>query len=312
MNVKRSSWKQSLSSPLAGMAGMLRGGRGRASLALLLAALFFGGARVAWHKWGHLVVASDRYTLAPENIEVTPQPAWIRADVKAEVVRDGSLRDLKILDEQLTLKVANAFAMHTWVANVERVSKHYGPRVVVELQYRQPIAMVEVITDDTRGLLPIDAASVLLPPEDFSPNDVRLYLRIAVGDSKPAGPVGTLWGDERVAGAAKIAAAWSANWQAADLFRIVAIDNRRTDRLRSEVTYELLTRHGRRIIWGHAPGAEKSGEAIASQKISRLLKYVREQGSLDGPGATTEIDLRDPKERATMPSTARLRAPARQ
>ncbi len=302
---KRNSWKDAIVSPIARIAKLL-GGSNRSFVAgvILLAACVIG-ALVAWNKWGAVIVSSDRYTLSAENIEVTPQPPWIHADVKAEVIRDGSLNSLQILDEQVTVKVAGAFSVHNWVANVKRVSKHYGPKILVDLEYRRPVAMVEVTTDGGRGLLPVDAAGVLLPPDDFSPTEVRDFLRITVGDSVPAGPVGTSWGDERVAGAAKIAAAWGSQWQPIELYRIAAVTDG-ASRSRLVPTYELYTRQGIRVIWGRAPGQETSGEATSTQKIARLVQYVEQHGALDSQAAVAAIDLRDSRDISVTPRTAGL------
>jgi hypothetical protein len=302
---KRNGWKDAIVSPIARIA-KLTGGSNRSFVAgVVLLAVCVVGALVAWKKWGTTVVSSPRYTLSAENIEVTQQPPWIHADVKAEVIRDGSLSNLQILDEQVTVKVAGAFSVHNWVADVKRVSKHYGPKIIVDLEYRRPVAMVEVTTDGGRGLLPVDATGVLLPPDDFSPTEVRDFLRVSVGDSIPAGPIGTAWGDERVAGAAKIAAAWGSQWQPLELYRIVAVSDG-TSRSRASPSYELYTRQGTRIIWGCAPGQESSGEATATQKIARLVRYVAEHGALDGQTAVAAIDLRDSRDISVTPRTAGL------
>ena len=62
------------------------------------------------------------------------RPAWIHTDVKAEVIRNASLdAALSVLDDNLTVNIAQAFALHPWVAKVTRVSKHHPARVKVEV-----------------------------------------------------------------------------------------------------------------------------------------------------------------------------------
>ncbi|HEY5315185.1 MAG TPA: hypothetical protein VIK18_21820, partial [Pirellulales bacterium] len=100
------------------------------------------------------IVASPHYNLDPRSMTVTPQPAWIHSDVKAEVLRDGSLdHALNLLDESLLERVAKAFALHPWVAQVTSVRKRSGPELEVQLIYRRPACMVEV----PGGLYPVDA-----------------------------------------------------------------------------------------------------------------------------------------------------------
>ena len=120
------------------------------------------------------------------------------------------------------MKVASAFALHNWVANVKRVSKHPGP------QDRGRPGIPQAGGDgrgdqggDARACCLSTLFGVLLPTDDFSPNQTRNYLRIAAGDTTPAGLVGTAWGDERIAGAARLAGrSLEPSWRALGLYRI--------------------------------------------------------------------------------------------
>ena len=125
-----------------------------------------------WKHWGPEITSSPEYRVDASRIELTPQPAYIHGNVKLEAVKAGGLAELSILDPKLTEKVRHAFGLQTWVASVDRVTKHHPARVVVEVTYRRPVAMVVVTAGSERGLLPVDAHGVLLPPEDFSANQV--------------------------------------------------------------------------------------------------------------------------------------------
>ncbi|MEQ8791358.1 MAG: hypothetical protein RIC55_34165 [Pirellulaceae bacterium] len=321
-STRKPSWLQSSAARMAGAAALLRGRARPVILVALMAAGLLGGAFFVRHRWPQSLPAQ---ALSASDLIVTPQPDWIHGDVKSDVLRDAQLTQFDVLDPQLTSRVADAFSAHTWVAEVRNVSKYAGPQVHVELVYRRPIAMVEVTAAGRAGLLPVDQHGVLLPPEDFSPNQARDYLRIAATDSKPAGPVGTPWGDPRVLGAARIAAAWNdyaaasnadsapdgdaasnTAWKQAGLYRIEAEGPppRPRPHLEASINYSLTTKEGRRMIWGRSPGEEASGEAAASQKIARLLAHVQSEGPLDKqpPG---QIDLRDAQSLRVLPPTAR-------
>src|SRR5437870_4584631 len=113
--------------------------RGVALTALLgIAAII--GAIYCWQRWGAVATQSPDYLVTPEKISVTPPPAWIHTDVKAEVVRTAGLSRLSLRDKQLVEHVAHAFALHPWVAKVVRVEKQFPAKVAVELLYRQPVA----------------------------------------------------------------------------------------------------------------------------------------------------------------------------
>lgn len=251
-------------------------------LASLVAAPF-----VAWHYWGGTIVSTK--VLDPSKLVVNDPPPWIQADVKGEVVRDGSLATLSLFDKQFTMKVVQAFKLHHWIADVVYVSKKDSDVVFVEVVYRRPVAWVEVVHADGKGLLPVDRDGVVLPTDDFAgqANPAQDYPRIIVpGFGMPIGLIGTQWGDKRVEGAALIAAAFGESWTETGLYRIVCLE---TVNGTAEPEFELHTKDiGGRIFWGSTPGREESREAPARIKVAHLLDYLRDGGSLDG----VDLDLR--------------------
>lgn len=276
------------------MALPVRGPAATFSALLVLVILFGAGFGYAWQRWGGLVRNHPRYAIVAEQLETTPQPDWIQADVKHDVLREGNLSTLSLLDPQVTVKVAREFGLHSWVAEVRRVRKEYPSRIVVDLEYRRPVAMVEVMTNGQRGLLPVDAKGVLLPPQDFSAEQTREYLRISVGETLPAGSAGTSWGDPDVAAAAAIAAVLGDAWRAVRLYRISILNPAPATRGRvNDRQFTLVTRDGVQIVWGHAPGLESGQEARAADKVARLTRFAEQRGGLTPSSTERTIDLRD-------------------
>jgi hypothetical protein len=251
-----------------------------------------------WRQWGPTITRAPAYGLDESKFEVTAQPTYIHANVKREAVRAGNLAGLSVLDPKLIEKVQQAFAVQTWVESVERITKHHPARVVVEIKYRRPIGMVEIAQGDERGLLPVDTQGVLLPPEDFSANQVRNYLRISIGTTAPQGPVGTPWGDPRITAAASIAESLGDTWQKLQLYRL----QHTGDDPAGAPLFDLTTREGAKVIWGHAPGHEISGEATASEKVAYLATWHEKNGPLSALGEKKEINVRD-GQRARTPVT---------
>ncbi len=173
-----------------------------------------------WRGVGEEVLSSAPYWLTVEQVAVTPTPAWIHCDVRADVFRDASLDGpLSILESDLVERLADAFSLHPWVKKVVRIRKYHPAAVTVEVVYRRPACMVLVKPNPSDpksiGLLPVDDEGVLLPSGDFSPIEAARYPRLAGVDSVPQGPVGTRWGDARVAGAPRSPACWDprgTNW----------------------------------------------------------------------------------------------------
>jgi hypothetical protein len=253
---------------------------------VVVAAAF--AARAIWQQVRADVFGGADYQLTLDDIEITPAPSWIRSDVKAEALRDGSLDEpLPLADEDLAERIAKAFALHPWVATVERVSKRYPAGATVELVYRRPVAMVEV----PDGLFPVDRDGVLLPSADFTATEARNYPRIAGAPSQPFGPVGTSWNDPTVTAGAKIAEQLEPIWKELGLYQI---------RPMAEATqshsiarhFELITRSGATITWGNASGHEAPGEPGAAEKISRLKKLLADYGSFNEGARNLKLDLR--------------------
>lgn len=261
---------------------------------LLLLACVLGGI-LGWQKWGQPALLQTATPLTVDQIHVTSQPAWIKADVRREAFRDGSLGELSSLDHELAYKVYRAFELHSWVAKVNRVNKGPKGRVDVDLRYRRPVAWVEIPSTmspkNEDGIMPIDGEAVLLPPTDFQEQTIPM-LRITIDGLIPWGPVGTPWPDPRVAGAAQLAALVEGTWQQLQLHRIAIASASGDVRSTGPVVYELITRSGHRFLWGSAPGMEQVGEASTTQKI-QMLRQLASEVSAAAPTQRWEIDLRD-------------------
>ncbi len=269
-------------------------GASDAGLTWILIALFlllvWGATYFAWGRFGGHLLASGDFQISPESLEVTPQPQWIvHSDVTAESLLSGSLTGLSSREPDLTLRVAQAFLMHPWVARVKHVTKRYPAKVAVDLDYRQPVGMVEV----AGGRLPIDANGVLLPTVDFSAEMANRFPRITAGQSTPVSNIaGSRWGDDRIHGAAKVAGFLLPYWHKLELDRVIAY-REANDALGQSLAYFVLrTQKGTAIIWGHAPQEERSGEPPADQKLVRLSEFFQQRGGLDVLQENETIDLR--------------------
>jgi hypothetical protein len=234
--------------------------------------------RGVWKTVGEDVLAKESFWLTADRVEITPPPSWIRSDIRAEVFRDASLdRPLSILDEDLVERIAQAFSLHAWVAEVRGVRKKHPGGVAVDLAYRRPVCIVEAPV----GPFAVDAGGVVLPSLDFCGVDLRMYPRLTGVDSVPTGTVGTRWRDVRVAEGAEIAEAIGPAWSQLELDQILPMAE--TDSQGDgEYTYLLTTRTGARIHWGRAPGRERAGELAAVEKVAQLKTYQEVNGTLEG------------------------------
>jgi hypothetical protein len=256
------------------------------TLAVVLAAIV--GSCIAWQKWGAPSLGSAEYLVVPEQIEVTPQPTWIHTNVKADCIRSLAGIRLDLLDRDLVEKVANAFALHPWVAQVVRIEKRYPAQLSVDIEYRRPTLVVKLDSPGEDGLLFLDEEAVLLPSSDFAPGQARSFLRLSAAGETPSSVYGAPWNSERIAGAARLATIWGTRWQPLGLYWIFAAKVRS-----GEMIYELRSQDDKvRVIWGVTPGHESPHEPSAEQKIAALEQFVHDKGPLDKSASDGLIDLR--------------------
>jgi hypothetical protein len=252
-------------------------------LFLVLGLLFFGlilGSRSIRARIGDL----DRYAVVFAEVDCPAPPGLRREEFLDEVqYLSGLPGRLRLLDEDLAQRLAQAFASHPWVEDVVRVEILPARPARVQLTFRTPVLAVACpgLTAEGAGSWPsaarvVDRHGILLPAAK-----ANLELPVLAGRvAPPAGSAGTPWGDPRVAACAATAGFLHANQARFHFQEIQAGDDG-----------VVLTTPKARVLWGNPPGAETAAEAEAAQKLERLLEFCARHGCLDG----YEYDVRPPK-----------------
>lgn len=234
------------------------------------------------------------YQVPWSQIRINEAGRWVPLDLLDQVRAQSDLPpELPLLEDGLVRQLAAAFARHPWIEAVKSVVKApHGVRV--EVVYRQPVLMVRT----PRGVYPVDAEGVLLPPADFSVTDVEQFPQVVQVRSMPQGPAGRSWGDEAVAGAARLAARLTSGsdhetpWERYGLQAIVIRSKQGPVANVEDVIYGLMTRDGSQIVWGHAPGADAL-EPSVDQKLQRLDKFLADNDRFDYLNQPILIDITD-------------------
>lgn len=254
---------------------LARRGPGIGAAAVLVAAVVAG--LWLWSRYGERARGHGEFVLVPDQVMVRGVAPWVRSDVKAEALRTASLdHGLPLDDPHLERRLARAFEMHPWVRRVVAVRTRHPAAADVEIECREPVAMVGV----EGGLLAVDGEGVVLPSGDFDAATAARFPKIRGIASSPQGPEGTPWGDEAVVEGAALAAAIGPEWEPLSL-----VECRPT--LEQNVRcWELVADGGRTFRFGSAPGSEAEGEPTAAVKIGRLRTAAR------GAEGAEPVDLR--------------------
>lgn len=234
----------------------------------------------------------QQYRLLASKIEITPPPHWIPNDLVEQVIRRAGLpNELSLLDQTITRRVAEAFERHPWIKGRAKVSTAVPARMRVELEYREPVAMVRVTQAEKSGLYPIDAEATLLPSGDFSPAQIAKYPLIENVSTPPRGAEGSIWKDARVIGAARLAIELRQYWEQFGFQSIRVPSSFNSNPAWDDVSLQLGTRGGSRVIWGRPPGAKHPGELPTEKKVERIRFYLRHHGPFDSSHGPFEYDI---------------------
>lgn len=257
-------------------------------------ALLIGGVYLypSLRAWLPDLDSQPEYRFRTSDLRTNAPHRWVPANLTERVLSDAGVpEEVSLLDESLAPRIAAAFAAQPWVAGVEtvRISRHHG--IEVRLTYRVPVLMVE--TQGGGGMYPVDRDGILLPPADFTPDDIAEFPKLRGIESPPTGGSGSAWGNPVVLAGARLAEVLTPDgdleryWRR---FQLSAIEPAQEE-AGVPVTFELATAAGSRIIWGRPPGEDEL-EPSVEQKLGRLESYFAGQGGSDSPQSRRRIDIR--------------------
>lgn len=228
------------------------------------------------------------YRVTAESIELVDPPPWVPERFVERSLGEADLPPtMSLLDDDLVTDLAKAFEQSPWVEEVGEIRKLPTGRVLADLRFRRPVAVVRA----NRVSYPVDAHGVLLPAEDFDPVRARGLPHIVNITTEPA-EVGSAWVDPVLHGAAAIADSLAEEWAA---LGFAAIRLRREDSRGKEardLVYEIVTRERSLVVWGRAPGSSHPGELTVPQKVGKLTRYLEKFESFEKPNGPYEIDIR--------------------
>lgn len=299
---KKSSRKAEPAPTRLGRARQLFLPRLKVLVALTVVALLGWGMHGIWQHYAPQISQRGNYLLSDERITISALPEWILGDVRSEAVRNaGLVGRLSVLDDAFAQVVEDAFELHPWVESVDQITKRYPAGVHVEITYRRPVAVVELVAQNVVQLVPIDRFGVHLPAADV-PNIRKRYLP-RIGGIVERPPVGQPWSDARVLGAAELADQLSPQWESLHLVDILPSARPEIREQSRYFVFNLITRGGTKVVWGAAPSTAPPSEDGFAAKLDRLRSCAEKFGPLDSVRGPAVVDVR--KELAITPRTVK-------
>ncbi|MFN3191126.1 MAG: cell division protein FtsQ/DivIB [Aureliella sp.] len=255
---------------------------------------------LGWYHYGAEHLDQALYALDQKQLQVTEPPAWVENDLVAEVFSSARLDRVSLLDPKATVRISQAFENHIWVRDVLSVRKSNGGAVAVDLEYREPVASVMVFgqpsADNKRpiiGFRVVDREGFVLPGSE---SDISRYLVLRVEGTTDEEIV---FRDTRITDALVLCNFLAPLSQQLGIAQ-VTIANDQGLVTSGHWSYGIISKDDHRILWGHVPGQEVSGEVEAAQKVKSLrsqLAQIRQDATLSSGSTQTAgsfIDLRYP------------------
>lgn len=266
---------------------------GVALLFALIPLVVFG--YLGWYYYAADKIDKSLYSIAPSQIQISTQPAWIKSSVLESVYKEKRLDKVNLLDPTACAHIASAFETSAWVKSTTRVRK-LGGQVIVDLVYRQPLAMLRVVYQDretnkwVEGYYPLDVHGHVLPKSDFAESEVPDFLLI---DIENVGlPSNGIYADGRVHHALKLCAFLESTNKRQQL-GVQWVNVQRDDAVssRKQWSLQLRTTDQRLIVWGHCPEDEIPGESKAAEKLATLEKWLNSEREKGTQGGTLDLML---------------------
>jgi len=244
------------------------------------------GLVIGWqYAQDYLLTYVQRHHQVPmtaDSIELVDAPGWMSEDIREQVRRTVvKYIDPDPMDGQSLRHAAQALRGNPWVKRVDQVARRWGGRVLVEAEYRRPVAVVA----GKDGYHLIDDQGVCLPGLYKQNQAKQLGLVQLTGvSSAPPAQVGEVWpGEDVQAGLALIRLLANEPY----LDKVLAFDVSDRDS-RGRLRLVLHTNDGT-VRWGLPPGQEHSIEPNAQVKLGWLRQLAQRDGSLSTGGQIIDI-----------------------
>ncbi|MDI6733813.1 MAG: FtsQ-type POTRA domain-containing protein [Planctomycetota bacterium] len=226
------------------------------------------------------------YQIDFSSLEVLAKPDWCSEGYFEQTIEDSMKFDgqTPLFDRNLINDLLRKYEQNPWVARVESIEKQFPNKLVIKLEVRRPVAMVEMKKLSGRSFYYlIDKQTVRLPGEYYHAPSLPMTLPVIVGVRNSPPLPGEKWQDKGLSDAIDVAVVLKEQ-QVLSQLDITAIDisniNGRLNKRASEIV--LLTKNHTQIEWGRPIKTDKSFELSPAEKIKNLYRALQVSPQLQG------------------------------
>ena len=228
------------------------------------------------------VGAGHHRSVAAVSVELLDAPLWmspmLREELQARVAEQVGADPLDVTGLE---NAAAALGDSAWVRRVSRLRRVADGRVVVQAEYRRPVALVR----GRDGFRPVDGEGVRLPGLYLTHQVQLVDLPVIVGAAARPNRPGEPWpGGDIQAGLGLVRLLEGESY----MDQVRAIDVSRRDS-RGRLRLVLHTRDGGEVRWGLPPGTEHAVEPDCATKKRWLASVARRRGGIDAGGKIVDL-----------------------
>ncbi len=270
------------------------------TLFVLITVLTIVGALNLWERYQHRLIPVQDYQLTADRVRITPAPSWAKIDLKRLLLEvPAGQAPPNILDTDVVARTAMTLKSVGWVEEVDQVRKS-SDGLDIDLRYRRPVGKVTLNHTNVPGwartktaqVMPVDQNGMVMPPQlvqHFKLPRISVFNPQSFSMARPW----AVWPDLRIVDAAAIISLIGSEADRLGIYRVMTLRSSR-QMSAAEIPFELWPENGTKVVWGNAPGKEVVGEASAQNKLTALVRFVTQHGSL-GQMPDRRVDLRSGK-----------------
>ncbi|MFH1229874.1 MAG: hypothetical protein V1709_00090 [Planctomycetota bacterium] len=220
------------------------------------------------------------------SLEVLNKPDWCAEPYFKDVIY-GSMKlsgKVSLFDNGFISQLLDKYNNNAWVAKVKSIEKQLPDKVIVKLELRKPVAVVEMKKWSNRSsYYLVDKDSVRLPGEYYTIPSIPITLPVIVGVRSSPPLAGAKWLDKGLSNALDVAGVLK-KYQVYPKLDVAGIDITNIDGKINKKASEIVivTKNNVQIEWGRPIKTDKLFEISAEEKIKNLYRVLEISPQLQG------------------------------